>query len=192
MRAVNPLRAKAGWQASRRAAPHCTSAAESCIWTRASVHTPQLLQTKSGRGSFHHLRVPGVHEPRLNFHLELEEEQGNTEAMSERVRKATQQVGSGPPAPALRQAPVCQARAGVGRGRRVGTQHIPLRSTHSLLSGHPSTRPAGPPMVALSSRRGSPRRAWRSPSCLFLSPHLLTVSTLHDGHRGPLVEPAWH
>ena len=40
------------------------------------MHTPQLLQTKSGRGSFHHLRVPGVHEPRLNFHLELEEEQG--------------------------------------------------------------------------------------------------------------------
>ena len=75
VRSVNPLRAKAGWQAARRAAPHCTSVAESCIWTTAGVHTPQLLQTKSGRGSFHHLRLPGVHKPRLNFHRELEEEQ---------------------------------------------------------------------------------------------------------------------
>ena len=75
VRAVNPLPAKAGWQAARRAAPLCRSEAESHIWTRAGMHTPQLLQTKSGQGSFHHLRLPGVHEPHLNFHLELEEEQ---------------------------------------------------------------------------------------------------------------------
>ena len=37
---------------------------------------------------------------------ELEEEQGNMEAMSDRVRKATQQVGAGQPGSALGQAPV--------------------------------------------------------------------------------------
>ena len=39
--------------------------------TRACVHSSRLLQTE-WTGSFHHLRVPGVCEPRLNFHLELE------------------------------------------------------------------------------------------------------------------------